>query len=140
MAQDSVEDSRRRREPVTLFRYPPVSHIPTGVGRVRTSTLLPETNVNQFTMLTTPPINGSGSNQNGNASENPGTRAQTSDSAQAVDSDGDKINWEDEDRFDLLLQIAYERRHETLSEAAWKRIANATHGGPFGNTSWNGVR
>lgn len=140
MAEDSGEDSRPRREPVTLFRYPPVVHVPTGVGRVRTSTLQPETRVDPTTIPTVAFTNESGNNQNGNTSENSGTEAQTSGPDQAFDSDSEKINWVDEDRFDLLLQIAYERRHETLSEAAWKRIANATHGGPFGNTSWNGVR
>lgn len=48
--------------------------------------------------------------------------------------------WVDAARFDLLLQVAYERRHETLSERAWRRIATGCHGGPFRNASWNAVR
>lgn len=48
--------------------------------------------------------------------------------------------WVDAARFDLLLQVAYERRHETLSESAWRRIATGCHGGPFRDASWNAVR
>lgn len=56
------------------------------------------------------------------------------------DSEPRAMIWVDAARFDLLLQVAYERRHETLSEKAWRRIATGCHGGPFRDASWNAVR
>ena len=50
------------------------------------------------------------------------------------------ISWTPETRFELLLQVAYERRHESVSEGAWHRIADGSRGGLWKGASWNGVR
>lgn len=58
----------------------------------------------------------------------------------AEQDEKDMIRWTPETRYELLLQVAYERRHESMSEAAWHRIARGSRGGPWMEASWNGVR
>lgn len=58
----------------------------------------------------------------------------------AEQDEKDMIRWTPETRHELLLQVAYERRHESMSEAAWHRIARGSRGGPWMEASWNGVR
>ena len=58
----------------------------------------------------------------------------------AEQDEKDMIRWTPETRYELLLQVAYERRHESMSEAAWHRIARGSRTGPWLEASWNGVR
>lgn len=57
-----------------------------------------------------------------------------------LQSKTEPVRWDKDTRLELLLQVAYERRHESMSEAAWHRIANGARGGLWKNASWNGVR
>lgn len=57
-----------------------------------------------------------------------------------LQSKTEPVRWDKDTRLELLLQVAYERRHESMSEAAWHRIANGARGGLWENASWNGVR
>lgn len=58
----------------------------------------------------------------------------------AIQRERETIRWTPETRFELLLQVAYERRHESVSEGAWHRIAEGSRGGLWKGASWNGVR
>lgn len=115
-----VQDGRVSKKPPRVPRYPPVAHTTGGCRMLREKSASPTET--QASPTTSP------------AAQDAPKGSKTGDDKTV------KITWTDAARFDLFLQIAYERRHEAVSEHAWKRIAGGCHGGPFEKASWNGVR
>lgn len=131
-------ESARQLDADPLQRYPPFEHNPPPENRAGRTRERSREGREPPRYVPNEPTDESGDQQT-TSSNNVATQRPMGD-VDLRDEEPRMMIWVDAARFDLLLQVAYERRHETLSERAWRRIATGCHGGPFRNASWNAVR
>lgn len=128
-------------DPEPIERYGPVNHDPPAENRAGRTRERSREGRGPPRYVPAEATTGSG-DQQVTSDNGAGTQRPAMGHVRPDDDDNEprSIMWVDRARYDLLLQVAYERRHETLSENAWRRIATGCHGGPFRNASWNAVR